>query len=99
MSNEPIRKGRLIEPTDLIFEAELEVGNWAFDKDDQTILIVMPDGKIAGLPLSLEAGIKFHDGSHWDWDGNREAPTITPSILDVVTGWHGYMRAGQLESV
>ena len=99
MTNEPIRQGRLIEPTDLIFEAELEVGNWTFDKDDQTILIVMPDGKIAGLPLSPEAGRKFHDGSHWNWDGNRDAPTITPSILDVVTGWHGYMRAGQLESV
>jgi len=99
MSNEPIRKGKLIEPTDLIFEAQREVGNWAFSESGGAILIVMPDGKIAGLPLTAEAGERLHDGSHWNWDGNREAPTITPSILDVVTGWHGYMRAGQLESV
>lgn len=43
----------------------------------------------------------------WSWDGNREKPTLTPSILlqtsDPDTGavfelWHGYMRAGRLES-
>lgn len=97
--SEQIRKGRLIEPTDLIFEAELQPGNWAFSESDNVILIVLPDGKLAGLPLSADASNRLHDGTHWNWDGNREAPTITPSILDVVTGWHGYLRAGQLESV
>lgn len=33
----------------------------------------------------------------WDWDGNREAPTLSPSILRSRTcGWHGYLRAGVL---
>jgi hypothetical protein len=37
----------------------------------------------------------------WEWDGNREAPTLSPSIL--VHGgkgqpdqWHGWLRAGKL---
>lgn len=90
---------RLIEPSDLIFEAEKEPGNWAFTEGGHVILIVMPDGKLCGLPLSSEASNRLHDGSHWNWDGNREAPTITPSILDVVTGWHGYMTAGVLVEV
>lgn len=39
----------------------------------------------------------------WEWDGNREAPTLTPSILKwqldkhgkrVGEHWHGYLTAG-----
>lgn len=32
----------------------------------------------------------------WGWDGNEEKPTLRPSILDGVTGWHGYLVAGFL---
>jgi hypothetical protein len=32
----------------------------------------------------------------WDWDGNREAPTFTPSInCSAHCGWHGYIRNGR----
>lgn len=33
----------------------------------------------------------------WDWDGNVEAPTVTPSILhdSKRCGWHGYLTAGE----
>jgi Family of unknown function (DUF6527) len=39
----------------------------------------------------------------WQWDGNREAPTLSPSILvmggkDRPARWHGYLRAGKLET-
>jgi hypothetical protein len=37
----------------------------------------------------------------WDWDGNREAPTLSPSVHDMpdgVTHWHGWLRAGTWES-
>jgi len=36
-------------------------------------------------------------GGGWTWDGNREAPTCTPSILhdDGRCGWHGYLTAGE----
>ncbi len=37
----------------------------------------------------------------WEWDGNREAPTLSPSILvhggkDQPDQWHGYLRSGKL---
>jgi hypothetical protein len=32
----------------------------------------------------------------WDWDGNREAPTFSPSIhCEKHCGWHGYIRGGR----
>ena len=37
----------------------------------------------------------------WLWDGNVAAPTLSPSIVCGPPGeedWHGYLRAGRLES-
>lgn len=34
----------------------------------------------------------------WRWDGNHDAPTLTPS-LHLVGVWHGWMKEGRLESV
>ena len=32
----------------------------------------------------------------WEWDGNWEAPTLTPSIQRRgACNWHGYLRAGK----
>lgn len=32
----------------------------------------------------------------WNWDGNREAPTFSPSInCEKHCGWHGYIRGGR----
>ena len=32
----------------------------------------------------------------WDWDGNRDAPTFSPSIdCSGHCGWHGYIRNGR----
>ena len=33
--------------------------------------------------------------AQWDWNGNRTAPTFTPSINDGFCGWHGYLRNGR----
>lgn len=35
----------------------------------------------------------------WTWDGNREAPTCTPSILQsgLPCKWHGYLTAGEFK--
>lgn len=32
--------------------------------------------------------------AQWDWDGNRERPTFTPSI-NCGDCWHGYIRHGR----
>jgi hypothetical protein len=54
-------------------------------------------GDIVSLPLSGEGH------PVWQWDGNREAPTLSPSILtksgDHTERWHGFLRAGKLETV
>lgn len=35
-------------------------------------------------------------GTHWTWDGNEAAPTLSPSILRKTgCGWHGFLTAGQ----
>ena len=35
----------------------------------------------------------------WDWDGNREAPTFSPSInCEANCGWHGFLRTGRCVS-
>ncbi len=36
--------------------------------------------------------------AQWDWDGNREAPTFTPSV-NCSGCWHGYIRAGRCVDV
>lgn len=41
-------------------------------------------------------------GASWQWDGNRERPTLSPSLLhhhtDMSEAWHGFIRAGRAES-
>lgn len=35
----------------------------------------------------------------WEWDGNEQAPTLSPSINcngNGGCGWHGHMKAGKL---
>ena len=43
--------------------------------------------------------VKPYEGqmASWEWDGNLERPTLTPSI-DILTtgGWHGYVTNGNL---
>lgn len=30
----------------------------------------------------------------WEWDGNKEKPTLSPSIANRFCSYHGYLRAG-----
>lgn len=57
---------------------------------------------IAEGPHSAPHGIKREPQGQnggrpqWDWDGNHEAPTFSPSInCEGHCGWHGYIRAGR----
>ena len=36
--------------------------------------------------------------AQWDWNGNRDAPTFTPSV-NCKGCWHGYIRGGRCVSV
>ena len=99
--------GKLIpnpENIDVIWD-QLEVGDWAFIDSERAILVRLPgcdeshgDG-VHLLPLTKESRFCNEREVHWDWDGNREAPTLTPSILCKVSGWHGYLTNGVLVEV
>lgn len=61
---------------------------------------------IAESTHSAAHGIKRNgqnqDGgrAQWDWDGNRDAPTFSPSInCESACGWHGYLRNGRCVDV
>ena len=57
-------------------------------------------GDIVHLPIVIGSPTRAqpdwaHMQGHWGWDGNREMPTITPSI-NVIGRWHGWLRQGKL---
>lgn len=44
-------------------------------------------------------GLSVDDHPSWIWDGNRDAPTLTPSILRTRgCRWHGFLTAGVFRS-
>jgi len=66
-----------------------------------------PDGLHFNCPCGCGqvGAVRFasQDRPGWAWDGNRECPTIAPSVLfqpDCNGGghWHGFLRAGIWES-
>jgi Family of unknown function (DUF6527) len=89
--------GKLVANSEEAFEHG--EGAFWFTEGDKEFYALLPGMHLAYCPI---------DGSRgWVWDGNREKPTLNPSILTSmtipVTGeyielWHGFMRAGRLES-
>lgn len=84
-----------------------ELGDFCFIDNDSAIIIRMPDGpnypsargSMIRWPLKPGHNLPGVDqDAVWNWDGNRNQPTLTPS-LHWVDVWHGWMRAGKLESV
>lgn len=75
-------------------------GDWYFIDDDTFICLMFGDDKmkdIVTLPIDDRPNA-------WKWNGNREAPTLTPSILvhpypGWTDGWHGYLTDGKLITV
>ena len=80
------------------------VGDWCFLAQDTKIAV-----RYGGDAFKQTVIIPISDtGSDippvWKWDGNKEAPTITPSILVNSVpgwnpGWHGFLTAGKLITV
>lgn len=74
-------------------------GDWAFLNEDRNMALLYGDDSFKDLvilPISATG-----DLTHWRWDGNRELPTLTPSILvspreGFANGWHGFLTAGKI---
>ena len=55
--------------------------------------------RICSVDLTLGPQLEAdeHGRRRWHWDGNMEAPTVTPSIgCDAKCGWHGHITAGEV---
>ena len=82
---------------------KFEIGDWCFVNNDTRIWLLCPSqvdehGDLVNLPVHLSG---THSAASWEWDGNREAPTLSPSILNhgragEPARWHGFLRAGKL---
>lgn len=68
---------------------------------------IWPDGLAYVCPCGCKAvgflPFKPCPSPSWAWDGNRERPTLTPSVHHMigeppVTHWHGWLRAGVWEA-
>ena len=88
-------------------DANGQKGDWAFANDDEILILRWGDSAddLAMCYVKPQKHIAEGTVPHpvWTWDGNYEAPTLSPSIL--VHGgkgqpdrWHGYLRAGKLET-
>ena len=77
---------------------------WAFNPDRTLMAIRHPP--VPGQPqypgihvIEITRGDARPAELIWNWDGNEAAPTVRPSIRCAITGWHGYLTAGRMESV
>ena len=68
-------------------------GAFAIDYEGEHFAYSCPCG--CGSIGRLRIGEKQKPGlsPSWEWDGNRESPTLSPSIHQI-GHWHGYLRAG-----
>ncbi len=58
----------------------------------------LPNGWVGRLPIApLPSGVQ---SPSWQWDGNEDKPTITPSVLTRMGDeeWHGFFTAGRMVS-
>jgi uncharacterized protein DUF6527 len=78
---------------------ESGIGSYYWNEDKSILFIMIPAEIKGGCCLSAwHIRPNQNDGGHsWEWDGNVEKPTLTPS-LHAVGIWHGWMRNGNLVS-
>lgn len=85
------------EPGDFAWLIEANDGDRSAGDDEVPthIWLAEPFGLSCRLPVQLGRNA----GRGWEWDGNRERPTLSPS-LDTNNGagarWHGWLFAGEL---
>jgi hypothetical protein len=81
---------QLAEPGDFIWS------HHASDGEPANILFVCPCGcgDLTGVPVRPAP-----QGPHWNWNGDQEKPTLTPSLqrLDNCK-WHGFLTDGEFRS-
>lgn len=73
----------------------LAADEFAFSMDGSEIVLPCRGGRFQNCIIRITCGEAVHPV--WHWDGNREAPTLTPSIgCDSRCGWHGNITKGEI---
>lgn len=81
--------------------AQWEAGQFYYvyrDGVEAGIISCLPNAKDEGLSWGATMFRPNADHPSWEWDGNVDKPTLSPSIHRV-GHWHGWLRAGRFESV
>ena len=78
-----------------------QVGDWCFLNNNELIAIRFGEDAFKETTIIPVSENVMQGKPHWQWDGNLEAPTLSPSILvhenpGWSPGWHGWLRAGKL---
>lgn len=87
-------KARLVED---LFADKLPGDFKYYRRGDRAEDDARPDGLQFWCPCGCGSllGVNLEPG-RWTWDGNREAPTVTPSILHMDDcRWHGFLTKGE----
>jgi hypothetical protein len=79
-------------------------GDWCFLNDGTQLALRYGDDPFTGLLILPIAAEVMPGKPHWQWDGDMEFPTLSPSILVNAypgwnEGWHGFLRNGKLITV
>lgn len=77
-------------------ETNGQKGDWAFLNGDKNIAVRYGEKAFTGMVI-----LPLEGPGAWEWNGSKDSPTLTPSILvesvpDWNDGWHGYLRDGGL---
>lgn len=90
-ANRDFWEGPEHKPGEFYFETRDDGKHW--------LMVILPfrnaDGKFINIPTEVSIGHPNNNGAVWQWDGNEEHPTITPSIHTHGV-WHGWVRNGEL---
>lgn len=83
---------------DYCFDFDAEYLGGKRTDDIYYIYLCLP-GEIRWSSIQIQRGAQHPNPEVriWGWDGNEDAPTITPSI-HWVGHWHGHLNAGFLQS-
>jgi hypothetical protein len=116
MADAHVEHGNMHQDTRDVWPADVPVGTFDIEAGEGHgvqgypganghIMFVCPNGKRCAVLVGPQPVGRPEEGKLciWGWDGNREQPTLTPSINCIAEkdgkatggcGWHGHITAG-----
>jgi hypothetical protein len=94
------------DPHDAMWRKPVAPGDYVLCGEASTryLYLHLPSGGRCLLPIARAGEAHIHGGGAvWQWDGNEDAPTLEPSVWHMPRSgepkeWHGWIRAGRMES-